>query len=71
MDFISDLPPVDGCDSILVMVDQGLTKGVILTPCNKTITAEETGRNTSEVLKRCLEMLLYQIQATGRTSCHI
>ena len=39
-----DLPPVDGFDSILVMVDQGLTKGVILTPCKKTITAKETGR---------------------------
>ena len=44
MDFITDLPPVNSFDSILVMVDQGLTKGVILTPCNKTITAEETGR---------------------------
>ena len=44
MDFITDLPPVDGFDSILVMVDQGLTKGVILTPCKKTITAKETGR---------------------------
>ena len=30
MDFIMDLLPVDGFDSILVMVDQGLTKGVIL-----------------------------------------
>ena len=39
-----DLPPVDRFDSILVMVDQGLTKGVILTPCKKTITVEETGR---------------------------
>ena len=44
MDFITDLPLVDSFDSILVVVDQGLTKGVILTPCNKTITAEETGR---------------------------
>ena len=44
MDFIMDLPPVDGFDSILVMVDQGLTKGVILTPCRKTITTEETGQ---------------------------
>ena len=44
MDFITNLPPIDGFDSILVMVDQGLTKGVILNPCNKTITAEETGR---------------------------
>ena len=39
-----DLPAVDGFDSILVVVDQGLTKGVILTPCNKTITVEETGK---------------------------
>ena len=35
MDFITDLPPVDGHDSILVVVDQGLSKGVILIPCNK------------------------------------
>jgi hypothetical protein len=44
MDFITDLPPVDGFDSILVVVDQGLTKGVILIPCNKTVTAEETAK---------------------------
>ena len=44
IDFITDLPPINGFDSILVVVDQGLTKGVILTPCNKTITAEDTGR---------------------------
>ena len=43
MDFIMDLPAVDGFDSILVVVDQGLTKGVILIPCNKTITAK-TGK---------------------------
>ena len=42
MDFITDLPPVDNFDSILVIVDQGLTKGIILIPCAKTITAEET-----------------------------
>ena len=44
MNFITDLPPINGFDSILVVVDQGLTKGVILTPCNKTITAKYTGR---------------------------
>ena len=44
MDFITDLPPIDGFDSILVVVDQGLTKGVILTPCSKTITAGDTGK---------------------------
>jgi hypothetical protein len=40
MDLIIDLPPSDGFDSILVVVDQGLTKGVLLLPCNKTITAD-------------------------------
>ena len=44
MDFITDLLPVDRFDSILVMVDQGLTKGVVLTPYKKTLTAEETGQ---------------------------
>ena len=44
MDFITDLPPVEGFDSILVVVDQGLTKGVILIPCNKTVTAEDTAK---------------------------
>ena len=39
-----DLPPVDGYDSILVMVDQGLSKGVILVSCNKTLTSEDTAR---------------------------
>ena len=36
MDLITALPPADGHDSILVMVDQGLLKGVILIPCSKT-----------------------------------
>ena len=44
MDFITDLPSVRNFDSILVVVDQGLSKGVILLPCNKTITAEETAK---------------------------
>ena len=30
MDLITDLPPSDGYDSILVMVNQGLSKGVIV-----------------------------------------
>ncbi|SRR6266550_4180412 len=42
MDFITNLPSSDGFDSIFIMVDQGLTKGVILMPCNKTITADKT-----------------------------
>ena len=35
MDFIVDLPPINGYDSIMSVVDHGLSKGVILIPCNK------------------------------------
>src|SRR5271169_2181177 len=44
MDLITDLPEVDGFDSIFVIVDRGLTKGIILIPCAKTLTAEDTGQ---------------------------
>ena len=44
MEFVTDLPTVRNFDSILVVVDQGLSKGLILLPCNKTITAEETAK---------------------------
>ena len=47
MDFISDLPPAEENKEItglLVIVDHGLTKGVILTPCRKNIDAEETAQ---------------------------
>jgi hypothetical protein len=44
MDLITDLPPVDGCNSILVMVDRGNTKGAILIPMTKTLTQEEAGQ---------------------------
>src|SRR5271168_4674054 len=43
-DFITDLPNSNRYDSILVVVDQGLSKGVILCPCTKTITSEDTGQ---------------------------
>ena len=39
-DLITDLPICNGFDSLLVVVDQGLTKGVILCPTKKTVTAE-------------------------------
>ena len=42
MDLITDLASVEGYDPILVMV--GLSKGVILTPCNKMITSEDTAK---------------------------
>jgi len=44
MDFVTDLPLSQGFDSLLVVVDQGLTKGVILIPCNKTIDAIGTSK---------------------------
>ena len=37
VDLITDLPPSGSFDSIMVMVDHWLTKGVILYPCNKNI----------------------------------
>jgi len=40
VDLIMDLPPSGGFDSIMVVVDHGLMKGVIITPCLKTITSE-------------------------------
>jgi hypothetical protein len=39
MDLVTDLPLSCGHDSLMVMVDHGLTKGVILVPCSKTIDA--------------------------------
>jgi hypothetical protein len=44
MDLITDLPPVDSCDSILIVVDRGNTKGAILIPMDKTLTQEGTGQ---------------------------
>jgi len=43
MDFLTNLPPANtGHDSILVLVDHGLSKGVILIPCKKKISALST-----------------------------
>jgi transposase InsO family protein len=44
MDLITDLPPIDDCDSILVLVDRGNTKGAILIPTAKTLTQEGAGQ---------------------------
>jgi len=43
MDFIIDLPLSQGYDSILTVVDRH-SKAVILSPCHKTITAEQTSQ---------------------------
>ena len=39
-DLITGLPISNGFDSLLVVVDHGLSKGVILCPTKKTITAD-------------------------------
>jgi hypothetical protein len=39
VDLITDLPISNGYDSLMVVVDHGFTKGVILVPCSKTIDA--------------------------------
>ena len=39
-DFITGLPLSNGFDTLLVVVDHGLSKGVILCPTKKTITAD-------------------------------
>ena len=44
VDLVTDLPKVDGLDSILVMVNHSLTKGVIIIPCSKTIDAAGVGK---------------------------
>jgi transposase InsO family protein len=44
MNLITDLPPIDDCDSILSVVDRGNTKGAILIPMAKTLTQEGAGQ---------------------------
>ena len=43
MDFITDLPPSNSFDSILVVVDR-LTKMAHFIPCKKTSSSEDTTR---------------------------
>ena len=44
VDLVTDLPETRGKDSILVVVNHGLTKGVIIIPCSKTINALEVAK---------------------------
>ena len=41
VDLVTDLPPTRGCDSILTIVDQGLTKAAFFLPTNKTASSAE------------------------------
>ena len=44
VDLVTDLPSNRGCDSILTIVDQGLTKGVFFLPTNKTASSAEIAK---------------------------
>jgi hypothetical protein len=45
MDLMTNLPPTDeGLDTLLVVVDHGLSKGLILVPTRKTATSHEIAR---------------------------
>ena len=59
MDMITDLPLSNGYDSILAVVDHGLTKGVILIPCNKTLMANQ-----------CAKLLLDNVYKLFRLMVH-
>jgi hypothetical protein len=52
MDFITDLPTSKGYDSILTVVDHH-SKAIILSPCNKTITAEQTSQLLVDNVWKC------------------
>ncbi len=53
MDFITDLPAVNRFDSVLTVVDQGLTKGVVFIPCKKSFTTMDTANSyINDVHKR-------------------
>ena len=43
MDFVTDLPESLSADSMFVVVDR-FSKAIVITPCRKTITAEETAQ---------------------------
>ena len=44
VDLVTNLPPAQGFDSLMVVVDHGLMKGVIIIPCSKTIDAAGMGK---------------------------
>jgi hypothetical protein len=51
VDFLTDLPPSQGYDSIMIVVDR-FSKRIYTTPCNKTINSEGTARLFKDVVWR-------------------
>ena len=50
VDLVTDLPPARGCDSILTIVDQGLTKAVFFLPTNKMASSAEIAKLYHDVV---------------------
>ncbi|KAI5121006.1 hypothetical protein M0805_005952 [Coniferiporia weirii] len=53
MDFITDLPPSNNYDSIMVVIDHDSSKGIILIPCTKTIDALSTAKLYHDNIYQC------------------
>jgi len=64
MDFIVDLPVSNGYDSILTVVNRH-SKAIILAPCHKTITAEQTSQLLIDYVWKCTGFLLTIILDQG------
>ena len=58
VDLITGLPPSAGFDSLLVVVNHGLLKGVILTPCNKTIDTKGVAQLFSNMYSSALVSMM-------------
>ena len=58
VDLVTGLPLSASFDSLLVVVDHGLWKGVILTPCNKTIDAKGVAELFSNMYSSVLASMM-------------
>ena len=56
VNLITDLPPSNGHDSLMVMVNHGLTKGVILIPCSKTIDTAGVAKHFLHHVFKCFSL---------------
>ena len=53
VDLITDLPLSQGFDSVIVVVDHGLMKGVILAPCSKMVDTVEIAQLFFDFVFKC------------------
>ena len=56
INLITDLPPSNGHDSLMVVVNHGLTKGVILIPCSKTIDVAKVAKHFLHHVFKCFSL---------------